>query len=310
VPAQSTRLADLVDATLIDDEAPEKPSRLSLTARAERIASTEIAFIDNPDFADTSAAARILIPNSEVQQPTTPIPSGLPPYFAALYATPLLSASEEADLFRRMNYLKYLVLSKRGQLNLDRPHRKQIEEIEALHTEAQRVRDKLVHSNLRLVVSIARKLVSDYYSFDDIVGDGNLLLLRAIEKFDYARGFKFNTYATHVIRRELNRKSKMRRQQAKRVAAELDERLTNTPDVREATDLQSNLWDRWPRLLALMGQILDDREQTILAMRLGLDLDQGPQNRKSIGERLGISTERVRQLEMRAIARLKAAASE
>jgi RNA polymerase sigma factor (sigma-70 family) len=281
---------------------------MSLSARARKIATTEIAFIDNPCFYESRASKRILVERLESVSQAPSIPAGLPSYFAALYATPLLDATDEVDLFRRMNYLKFLIQKKRARLKIDRPSRRNVEEIESLFGNAQRVRDRLVQANLRLVVSISRKLVSDYYPFDDIVGDGNLLLLRAVEKFDYSRGFKFNTYATHVIRRELNRKARLRRQQAKRVAAEVDERLNNAPDVRATEELPSSLWERWPRLLALMKQVLDDREQTILAMRLGLDLDQGPQNRKSIGARLGISTERVRQLEVRAIARLKLAA--
>ncbi|MBS0263786.1 MAG: sigma-70 family RNA polymerase sigma factor [Planctomycetes bacterium] len=281
-----------------------------LVARARRIAETEIAFIDNPCFAEPGAARKILTEEPGPTAALPAVPAGLPPYFAALYATPLLDAETEVVLFRRLNYLKYVALSKRVRLSVEQPTRRQIEDIEAVLARIHEVRNKLVQSNLRLVVSIARRLVSDVYPFDDIVGDGNLLLLRAIEKFDFSRGFKFNTYATHVIRRELNRKARVRRQQAKRVTAELNDRLHNTPDRRSAHDQTGMIWERWPRLLSLMKQILDDREQTILAMRLGLDLDQGPQNRKSIGERLGISTERVRQLELRAIARLKTAAGE
>lgn len=293
------------------DQRPETEQWAALQTRAGTITNQEIAFIHNPSFLEAGAVNEILRETGTI--PSAPrriakVPDDIPAYFAALHATPLLVPAEEVDLFRRMNFLKFLANAGRSKLDLQRPDRKRVEKIETLLAQAHDARNRLVQANLRLVVSIARRLANQYYPFDDIVSDGNLALLRAVEKFDYARGFRFSTYATHVIQRELYRQSRRRCEQGRRMASGVDEWLADTPDDRGSDERHGEVLDRWQRLLSLMEDELDDREQFILNMRLGLDLEQGPQTLQSIGKELGISKERVRQLEVRAISRLQRAA--
>ncbi|MBS0262546.1 MAG: sigma-70 family RNA polymerase sigma factor [Planctomycetes bacterium] len=292
----------------------KNPSRTTdLRARAKALIDQEIGFIHNPEFLKAGDSGKFKITESaapETSKRSARVPDGIPAYFAALYATPLLTATGETELFRRMNYLKFLANTKRSKLNPDRPDRKRIEEVESLLQQALSVRNLLAESNLRLVVSIARRLADPYYAFDDIVSDGNLALLNAIEKFDFSRGFRFSTYATHVIQRDLYRHSRRRRELAKRTASGVDDWLSATPDEHDVTDHQGEVFDRWQHLLVLMQQELTPREQTILAMRLGTDLETGPQTLQAIAGQLGISKERVRQLEVRAIARLQTAATQ
>jgi RNA polymerase sigma factor (sigma-70 family) len=271
----------------------------------------EIAFIHNPSFSAAGAESKILRtpgPLASANRRTGKAPSAVPAYFAALYETPLLSPEEEVDLFRRMNFLKFLANAKRSKLNPRRPEQKRVAEIEDLLAQARDVRNRIIEANLRLVVSIARRLAADHYPFDDIVSDGNLALVRGIEKFDFARGFRFSTYATHVIQRELYRQSGRRRDQGRKTIFGVDDWLSSTPDDSDPEQRHSQVFQRWQKLQPLMEQELTDREQDILAMRVGLDVEQGPQTLQSIGSKLGISKERVRQLERRAIERLQQAA--
>ena len=283
----------------------------ALQTRARAITNQEIAFIHNPSFSEAGAVNEILkdtetIPNSPRR--IAKVPDSTPAYFAALYGTPLLVPAEEVELFRRMNFLKFLANASRSKVSPQRPDRRRVEEIETLLAQAHEARNRLVQANLRLVVSIASRLANQSYPCDDIVSDGNLALLRAVEKFDYARGFRFSTYATHVIQRELFRQSGRRREQGRRMASGVDEWLADIPDDHGSDERDAEEFDRWQRLLSLIEDELDDRERFILTMRLGLDLEQGPQTLQSIGTELGISKERVRQLEVRAIARLRRAA--
>src|SRR6185436_8873392 len=107
----------------------------------------------------------------------------VPAYFAELYLTRLLSADDEICLFRRMNYLKFRANALRSTLDPHTADLRSIDAIERLLTMARETRDQIITANLRLVVSIARRFASELNSFDDLLSDGNLILMRAVEKF-------------------------------------------------------------------------------------------------------------------------------
>ena len=145
------------------------------------------------------------LPDFGVEQPNIEERSlrDLPPYLARLCDKQLLTADEERELFRRMNYLKFRAAQLREEIDVDRPRSQLLEEAEQCLTEAAAVRAHIVQSNARLVVAIVKKFVSPQHSFDELLSDGMLTLLNAAEKFDYDRGFRFSTYATRAIRRNL-----------------------------------------------------------------------------------------------------------
>src|SRR5262249_20060827 len=126
-------------------------------------------------------------------------PSGLPPYLASLYDAPLLSREQEIHLFRKMNYQKYRASKLRESLDPTRAKAADLDEIERLQKEALDAKNQIIRANLRLVVSIAKKHVGSSNDFFELVSDGNMSLIRAVEKFDQARGFKFSTYASWAI---------------------------------------------------------------------------------------------------------------
>ena len=127
------------------------------------------------------------------------LPSGLPAYVASLYEVPLLTREQEAHLFRKMNYLKYEASKLRDTLDVDRPKRRLMDRIENLYEESVATKNQIISANLRLVVSIAKRYVGPAVDFFELVSDGNLSLIRAVEKFDVSRGNRFSTYATWAI---------------------------------------------------------------------------------------------------------------
>jgi RNA polymerase sigma factor (sigma-70 family) len=234
--------------------------------------------------------------------------------------------------------------------------------VEDAHELMTTVKNRFIEHNLKLVVAIAKDYRNLGLSFPDLIQEGNLGLIRAVEKFDHRRGFKFSTYAVWWIRQALVRAIQNhsrtirlpshvhdRLQRSQRVRAELTGKLGREPTPaelapalgtdtdalealdrlsREAISLESNvagtekrLEDFVPDQLATQpdGGIDDDRmrtgvgtligaltprEQLILRLRYGLAGEE-EHTLEQIGQSLGLSRERVRQLEARALKKLR-----
>ncbi|HJQ81689.1 MAG TPA: sigma-70 family RNA polymerase sigma factor [Lacipirellulaceae bacterium] len=280
--------------------------------RANRIIELPLDFIPNPRFARKGADKAILTPMPESDAPAKKArrPSGLPPYLASLYEMPLLTREQEAHLFRKYNYLKYRASKLREQLDPAQPKSTLMDEIEDLHQRAVATKNEIARANLRLVVSIAKRHVTPDQNFFELVSDGNMSLLRAIEKFDFARGNKFSTYASWAIMKnfartipgEFKHRDRFRTSQEELFAATQEHR--GNPLVEEGA--QHTREAQIERIL----RRLDDREQKIIIGRFGLDHSQEPQTLKEVGASLGVTKERIRQIEARALSKLRQAAQE
>jgi RNA polymerase primary sigma factor/RNA polymerase sigma factor len=235
-------------------------------------------------------------------------PTGLPAYLASLYEVPLLTREQEVWLFRKFNYLKYKAALLREQLQPERPSGRLMDQIELLYQDIVELKNKIVRSNLRLVVSIAKRRVSASDSFFDLVSDGNMSLMRAVEKFDYARGNKFSTYASWAIMKNYARTIPNEHKVRDRFRAADIELLHATAD--ESTDESYRRMAESDRLHQVEKFLdrLDPREQTIIVRRYGLNHEHDPQTLKDVGAALGVTKERVRQIEAKALEKLRKAA--
>jgi RNA polymerase primary sigma factor len=269
----------------------------------------------------------------------------------------LLTAEDEVDLARRIEV--GLFADAKLQRGVDDPTLER--ELAWLAHDGRRAKDHFIESNLRLVVSIAKHYSGRGVPIMDLVQDGNMGLVRAVEKFDFMTGYKFSTYATWWIRQAIHRgmadKSRMIRipvhtaeklNKIKRIRRDLTSTLDRDPTVRElaeatqipARDVSRLLqYDNEPiSLHAPVGDgigdiselIIDDdlpqpdeyatialraaditfyldalppRERAILQARFGLDGD-APRTLDQIALIQGVTRERVRQIEKRALALL------
>ena len=255
-------------------------------------------------------------------------------------------------------------MKKIGRIPLLTPQ-EEYETAKAVSEGDQKAKEKLIDSNLRLVVSIARDYLNRGLSMQDLIQEGNIGLMRAVEKFDYSRGFRFSTYATWWIRQSMTRAIadqsrdirlpvhmndqvvKVRRAQrslvqelhreptTKEIAEKLgngmtEENVSQILQVSQATvSLETPAGDEDDSTLAdfiedkstldpieyanhelLKERIreilreLPEREAGILRMRYGLD-DGVPKTLEEVGAVYNVTRERVRQLEQRALRRLK-----
>jgi len=124
-------------------------------------------------------------------------------YLRQIGRVALLSAEQEVDLAKRIEAGLYATELLRAG---DRPlSRDQIRDLKWVVRDGARARDHLLEANLRLVVSLAKRYTGRGMAFLDLIQEGNLGLIRAVEKFDYTKGFKFSTYATWWIRQAVSR---------------------------------------------------------------------------------------------------------
>ncbi len=282
-------------------------------------------------------------------------------YLKQIGKVPLLSAEQEVELAKRIEaglFADHKLAEGNGAL---RPG--QSIDLERVAEDGRRARDHLVEANLRLVVSLARRYTGRGMLFLDLVQEGNLGLIRGVEKFDYAKGYKFSTYATWWIRQAITRAmadqartirlpaymvetvsklARARRQMLQDLGreptpGELATQLDMTPEKvievekygRMPISLHTPLGDdgdsefgdliedteaiqpgeavSFTLLQEELHSVLDtlsEREAGVLSMRFGL-IDGQPKTLAEIGKVYGVTRERIRQIESKAMSKLR-----
>ncbi|HET6575217.1 MAG TPA: sigma-70 family RNA polymerase sigma factor [Fimbriiglobus sp.] len=293
---------------------PSSMYRVINEVRAERLVREPISYIYNAEFDDPAKVADILgpMPNEEDffgKVRTMRPPKDVEAHMAYLYERPLLSREQEAHLFRKMNYLKH-VLGRLQERIGDAPVRvPDLERIEDLQTQIKTVRDLLIECNQRLVHNLATKHLNPGQNLDELKSDANVSIMRAVEKFDYGRGFKFSTYATWAIMKNFARSIPDENTRRSRYLTGADELFDGKADVRtdeqEVLTAASQARDRVNRLL----DYLDPRTQEVIRMRTGLD-GREEMTLEQIGQHFGITKERVRQINVRGMKQLREKAAQ
>ena len=281
-------------------------------------------------------------------------------YLKSIGRTSLLTAEQEVDLAKRIEAGLFAEHKLETATGLDEKFRR---DLELVAEDGRRAKAHMLEANLRLVVSVAKKYSDRGLSLLDVVQEGNLGLIRAVEKFDYTKGYKFSTYAMWWIRQAIQRGfadsartirlpvhvlemlsklSRVERDMHQRFGREptpeeLAVELDRTPDQieellrtsRQPISLDSTIGEDGETSI---GDLIEDvdapeaselvdrqlmaeqlrsaldaltpREATIMAMRFGL-YDGNPHTLDEIGRALGLTRERIRQLEKQSLSKLR-----
>ncbi len=278
--------------------------------RAMELLAKSISCIYNPQF-DLPNADDAVLGDSETIEPLKiaaqklpSAPAELPPYLRSLYGVPLLTADQEKDLFRRYNYLKHKADKVRRQVDPAQVRTAQLKRIEQLLMQANVVKNRIIRANLRLVVSIAKKHVGGAQTLFELISDGNVSLMRAVEKFDYARGNRFSTYASWAIMRNFARSVTKEQVQLDHFVTGQDEILDIAKSMKSYDAAAINIRELRESIDSVLTQ-LSPTERSILIGHFGLDEKQSAKTLDELGRRLSLSKERVRQIEIRALKKLR-----
>jgi len=283
--------------------------------RAKEILAKKIEFIDSDEFLEADAAEKILaetispkrLPSSGPAGPYKLGTGSLDSYLQALKDSSVLSRDKEVELFRRYNFLKYLACTTRAGIKPAQTSGARLRKIENYLAEAEMIKEIIIEANLRLVVSIASKHTADGANLQDLVSEGNFSLMRALEKFDYTRGFRFATYATWAIAKDYARNIPAETSRLDKARAGSMQNIHRDLRITEAADFAAIERAR-KSLVQVIKDELNEREQYIILNHFGLIgslIKKEKKTLKQIGDHLNLTKERVRQIELIALQKLR-----
>jgi RNA polymerase primary sigma factor len=277
--------------------------------QARRLLEQPVEYIHNPSFEDATNDAAYLAAMPGEEQFQSQIremgpPRDVPIEMAHLYRWPLLSKDQEQHLFRQMNYLKYKLNKLREKTAPGDMRVGDIRQVEDYQARVRKLRDRLIQCNTRLVANMAKKHASMFDNLPELMSDGSISLMRAVEKFDYGRGFKFSTYATWAIMKNFARSIPDEKHHRERYVTGHEEMFESRADVRsDEQEIVAQADMARNRVNTLLNG-LDPRTREIIRMRNGLD-GSAEMTLEQIGQHFGITKERVRQINVRGMKQLR-----
>jgi RNA polymerase primary sigma factor len=202
-------------------------------------------------------------------------------YLKEISRIPLLKGKEEVDLAKSIETGKKAAL----RLNQTTPDIKARERLLRQVQLGQQARCKLIESNFRLVVSIAKKYLGHGVSFMDLIQEGNIGLIRAVEKFEYQRGFKFSTYATWWIRQAVSR-ALADQGRTIRIPVHMGERITQLSRVSRELIQRNGIEPSESEIAAEMGVTMRllERIRQAAQFPLSLEMELGEDQDNTLGD--------------------------
>jgi RNA polymerase primary sigma factor len=285
--------------------------RILNQVKAREIKNNEISYVYNPDFdnrarVDAILAAKI---NFDSDQMPGAVSSEreMAEYIDIINNMPVLNADQENAAFTKYNCLKYLCAKIRDKMSISNPKSSYIKQYEDYAAEAERVKNIIIESSLRIVVNTALRYVNKGYSFYDLISEGNLALIRALDKYDCCYSHRFSSFANLYIQKvysarlseEWRRKDKPKGIDVAGLAVSVD-----VSPLKKLGDYEKKSYN----LETVIKNNLTSTESYIIRNHYGITgslLPLKPKTIKTISEELGISRDKVKLHELKALQKLR-----
>ncbi len=284
-----------------------------------QIMSQEQDFIDSPAFYEKEAERKIYDEAPDIQKPDT---TWYHPVMDDLSTTSkgrtvkssqqvILTGAEERVLFHQFNYARYKIwkLQQDSWASASRqPTPEQAQDILRWHRKAELVREQIAETNLALVLAMAKRTRMSEVDFADLVSEGNMALLRAVDKFDAGRGYKFSTYACRAILKAFSRQGMKLSKYRQRFPTDFDPKLerSNFLETKRGT-FEKDAAEEVKRIVLDNRADLTDVERTVIEHRFGLEAGETerPMTLEQVGQIIGVTKERVRQIQNKAMEKIR-----
>jgi len=288
-------------------------------ATLKQVLNSHCDFVPNPLFEQADAARKIFDEAPPISRPDTswyhPVMENLTDASGVRnVGTVLLTAAEERALFLQFNYCRYMVAQIRSRIGdiqgeIDAKLATQILE---WHRKAEAYRDQIAQTNLALVLAMAKRTRMSEVDFSDLVSEGNMALLRAVDKFDAARGFKFSTYACRAILKAFSRTGVKLSKYRQLFPTDFDPKLERSDFMEKKREIhEDDCVDEIRQIIRDNRAALTDIEQEVIEHRFALghkrevQPDAGPLTLEQVGKIIGVTKERVRQIQNKALEKIR-----
>lgn len=285
----------------------------------KRILAQPMDYIDSPDFYDSEAEFRIYEDVADIQKPDVawyrPLMDDFTPADSSRNlsgkqsGTVLLTADEERVLFLQYNYARHRISETQKEIGPAGPTDEQVHEILRWYRTAMGFRKQIAETNLALVLAMAKRTRMSEVDFADLVSEGNMALLRSVDKFDCGRGFKFSTYACRAILKAFSRQGMKLSKYRQRFPTDFDpamEKSNHLENVRE--EHEQECADEVKHVVLNNDADLTEVEQLVIHHRFGIGKDRKqtePLTLEQVGQIIGVTKERVRQIQNKALEKIR-----
>ena len=295
---------------------PAKPTKAQRT-RAEaallsELLSDEIDFMDHPDFHKSGAEQRIYTKAPLVPRPPVswyrPMMDDIGTTSPRRHDGVVLTAAQERVIFMQFNYARYRMNRIQKTLRGRAPGAEQAKELLRWSRTATAYREQIAETNLALVLAMAKRVRLGEGEYADLIGEGNMALMRSVDKFDCGRGFKFSTYACRSILKAFSRHGIKVSKHKQRFPVEFDPALEHgdgVASIRAASERQDAAEVR--DIVESNRADLTEIEREVVMHRFAFQgLDQGrTPTLAQVGNLIGLTKERVRQIQNQALAKIR-----
>lgn len=278
----------------------------------------KVQFVANPDFRRAGAERRIFADAPLIAKPDIswyqPLLDDRTHSTNGSNVRPpkslVLTAAQERVIFAQLNYARYRVARTQSKAARSGMTTESARDMLRWHVIAEKIRKQIAETNLALVLAMAKRVRSADLDFGDLISEGNMALMRSIDKFDFGRGFKFSTYGCRAILKAYSRLGIKTQKHRQFFPVEFDpelERADHANETRAARETDDILEVK--NLFQSDRAGLSDIERTVIFHRYGLDrpVHASQLTLEQVGLILGVTKERVRQIQNKALEKIRLA---